>query len=45
MNWEDFIFLKYPFKAKIQNNLKGITYSEINDIHYWKAEYTDENNH
>ena len=40
-----FIFLKYPFKVKIQNNLKGITYREINDIHYWKAEYTDEKNH
>ncbi|MEE0866362.1 MAG: hypothetical protein U0L98_06190 [Clostridia bacterium] len=40
-----FIFLKYPFKAKIHNNLKGITYRELNDRHYWKAEYTDENNH
>ena len=40
-----FIFLKYPFKTKIRNNLKGITYIEINDRHYWKAEYTDEKNH
>lgn len=40
-----FIFLKYPFKTKIRNNLKGIIYIEINDKHYWKAEYTDEKNH
>lgn len=40
-----FIFLKYPFKTKIQNNLNGIIYREINDRHYWKAEYTDEKNH
>ena len=40
-----FIFLKYPFKTKIQNNLKGIIYKEINDRHYWKAEYRDEKNH
>ena len=40
-----FIFLKHPFKVKIQNNLEGITYREINDRHYWKAEYTDEKNH
>lgn len=40
-----FIFLKHPFKTKIQNNLNGIIYSEINDRHYWKAEYTDEKNH
>jgi len=39
-----YIFLKYPFKAKIQYNLKGITYIEINDRHYWKAQYTDEEN-
>jgi hypothetical protein len=39
------IFLKHPFKTKIQNNLNGIIYSEINDRHYWKAEYTDEKNH
>jgi len=23
----------------------GITYTEVNDVHYWKAEYTDEKNH
>lgn len=40
-----FIFLKYPFKSKIKNNLNGIVYREINDKHYWKAEYTDEKNH
>lgn len=34
-----FIFLKYPFKSKIKNNLNGIVYREINDKHYWKAEY------
>ena len=40
-----FIFLKYPFKTKIQNNLNGIIYKEINDRHYWKAEYTYDKNH
>ena len=40
-----FLFLKYPFKTKIQNNLNGIIYKEINDRHYWKAEYSDEKNH
>ena len=40
-----FIFLKYPFKTKIRNNLEDITYVEINDKHYWKAEYTDKKNH
>lgn len=37
-----FIFLKYPFRAKIKENKKEIKYREINDIHYWKSEYTDE---
>lgn len=40
-----FIFLKYPFKTKIQKNLNGIIYKEINDRHFWKAEYTDDKNH
>ena len=40
-----FIFLKYPFKTPIQIDLKEIIYTEINDRHYWKAEYTDEKNH
>lgn len=40
-----FVFLKYPFKTKIQNNLNEIIYNEINDRHYWKAEYTDKKNH
>ena len=22
--------------------MPGITYTEVNDVHYWKAEYTDE---
>ncbi|WP_297205302.1 hypothetical protein [uncultured Brachyspira sp.] len=35
-----FIFLNAPFisKAITYNNLK---YIEVNDTHYWKAEYTD----
>lgn len=37
-----FISLKYPFKARIKENKKKIKYREINDIHYWKSEYTDE---
>ena len=39
------IFLKKPFLTPIQRNMHGITYIEVNDPHYWKAEYTDKRNH
>lgn len=34
------IFLKYPFFNHYE--LEGVAYSELNDRHYWKAQYTDE---
>ena len=40
-----FVFLEKPFLTTIQKNMPGITYTEVNDVHYWKAEYTDEKNH
>lgn len=40
-----FIFLKFPFKTKIRKDIKGVIYTEVNDKHYWKAEYNDVINH
>ncbi|MCH5349213.1 MAG: hypothetical protein J1E40_07810 [Oscillospiraceae bacterium] len=40
-----FVFLEHPFKSAIRENISGIVYREINDPHYWKAEYDDEENH
>ena len=37
------IFLAKPFCFKPQKELKGIKYIEVNDPHYWKAEYYDTN--
>ena len=40
-----FVFLKKPFLSPIRRDAKNIKYVEINDYHYWKAEYDDlENN-
>lgn len=39
-----FVFLKYPFKTEIKE-LEGLIYCEINDRHYWKAEYRDVHAH
>ena len=36
-----FIFLEYPFKAEIKHDLENVVYRNINDRHYWKAEYND----
>ena len=36
-----YIFLNKTFITKIVNNYNNIKYMEINDPHYWKAEYTD----
>lgn len=39
-----FIVLSQPFKEKY--NLESVKFEEINDKHYWKAEYRDlEANH
>lgn len=35
------IFLQQPFKTSIQKDLENIEFREINDPHYWKAEYFD----
>ncbi|MBQ8175456.1 MAG: hypothetical protein IJ035_00275 [Oscillospiraceae bacterium] len=40
-----FVWLKYPFKTAIRNDLVGIVYRNIDDRHYWKAEYDDIENH
>lgn len=36
-----FIFLNKPFIEKVIKDTENIKYLEINDPHYWKAEYTD----
>ena len=36
-----FIFLNKPFIEKVIKDTKNTKYIEINDPHYWKAEYTD----
>lgn len=38
------IFLEKPFITPIQRDLIDITFNNINDPHYWKAEYVDMNN-
>ncbi|GLC31213.1 hypothetical protein [Clostridium omnivorum] len=35
------ISLRYPFKVKLEKLPDNITFKELNDIHYWKAEYHD----
>ena len=35
------IFLEKPFKTPIQRELEGVLFRNINDPHYWKAEYVD----
>lgn len=35
------IFLGKEFRTPIQKDLDNIEYREINDPHYWKAEYFD----
>ena len=36
-----YIFLNKTFITKIVKNDNNVKYIEVNDIHYWKAEYTD----
>jgi hypothetical protein len=38
------VFLKESFKTAIQKNLENIEFRNINDPHYWKAEYKDKIN-
>jgi len=35
------IFLEKPFKTPILKDLDQIEYRDVNDPHYWKAEYFD----
>ena len=39
-----FIALKKPFITPIRRDLPGIRFNHLNDPHYWKAEYFDEQN-
>lgn len=36
------VLLKYPFKCGIRRDIAGIEYREVNDPHYWQAEYYEE---
>lgn len=36
-----FIFLGKPFLTPVREDTDDIKYMEINDYHYWKAEYDD----
>ena len=38
------IYLQKAFKTTIQRNLDSIEFRNINDYHYWKAEYDDKIN-
>ena len=38
------VFLEKPFKTAIQRNLSSVEFRNINDPHYWKAEYVDKDN-
>lgn len=37
------VFLEYCFLTPIRRNIDGIEFRNINDPHYWKAEYYDSN--
>lgn len=39
-----FIFLNKTLKTKVRTDIPGITYMEVNDPHYWNAEYDDKEN-
>ena len=38
------IFLEKPFRTPVRRDLASIEFSELNDPHYWKAEYFDKQN-
>ena len=35
------VFLKYPFRASVEYDESKVKYTDIDDRHYWKAEYDD----
>ena len=35
------ISLLYPFKVNLEIITENISFKELNDVHYWKAEYRD----
>ena len=39
-----FIALKKPFLTSIRRDLPNVKFTHLNDPHYWKAEYYDEQN-
>ncbi len=39
------IVLQKPFKRPIKKDFSGIEFKNVNDPHYWKAEYHDIENH
>ena len=38
------VSLKKPFLTPVEKNLPDIMFYNLNDIHYWKAEYYDKKN-
>lgn len=38
------ISLEYEFITPINKNISGVEYLDIDDRHYWKAQYFDEKN-
>jgi hypothetical protein len=36
------VLLKMPFRTRIRRDIPGVTFRNVNDPHYWKAEYRDE---
>ena len=39
-----YVILEKPFLSPIRTDLQNISYNEVNDPHYWKAEYFDRQN-
>jgi len=35
------VFLGKPFLTPIRRDLTDIIFNDVNDAHYWKAEYVD----
>lgn len=38
------VSLTKMFQSPIMNNIQNVVFREVNDIHYWKAEYYDTKN-
>ena len=38
------VFLLKPFMTPIQRNITDVDFRNVNDPHYWKAEYNDKKN-